>query len=160
MTKFVFIAAFGAIASVSATGPGVVDLDTSGDFAILSKAGISAVPMSAITGRVHAADYADLTPSQMTVAIGDMEIAYTDAAGRANPDFVELDVGNLGGHKLIPGLYKFSSSVTFPTDCIISGGPTDTFQMSGDLTMATEELPRTSSCGPAASSGHGQDATV
>ncbi|CAE8641817.1 unnamed protein product [Polarella glacialis] len=172
MTKFVFIAALGAIASVAATGPGVVDLGSACDYAILSKSGISTVPMSAITGnigvspiaataitgfsptadstntsatstqvegRVYAADYADPTPSQLTVAVGDMETAYTDAAGRANPDFVELDAGNLGGHKLIPGLYKFSSSVTFPTDCIISGSPTDTwiFQMSGDLTMAT-----------------------
>ena len=39
-----------------------------------------------VTGRVYAADYAVPTPSAMTTAIGDMELAFTDAAGRARPE--------------------------------------------------------------------------
>jgi hypothetical protein len=49
-----------------------------------------------VTGRVYAADYASPTPSDMTTAVGDMEQAFTDAAGRA-PDVTELGAGNIGG---------------------------------------------------------------
>ncbi|CAE8618266.1 unnamed protein product [Polarella glacialis] len=171
MTKFVLIAALGAIASVSALGPDAVNLGTAGNYAILSKAGISTEPTSAITGdigvspiaataitgfsltadstnvfatstqvtgKVYADDYHPPTKSALTVAIGDMETAYTDAAGRLNPDSENLGSGDLGGQTLGPGLYAFSSSVKIPTDCTISGSATDKwiFQMSGDLTMA------------------------
>ena len=36
-----------------------------------------------VTGKVYAADYAVPTPSNLTTAIGDMGLAFTDAAGRA-----------------------------------------------------------------------------
>ncbi|CAE8717284.1 unnamed protein product [Polarella glacialis] len=174
MTKFVLIAALGTIASVSAAGPDAVNLRTAGDYAILSKTGISTVPASAITGdigvspiastaitgfsltadannpfatctqvsgSVYAADYATPTPSDLTVTIGDMEIAYNDTAGRNATDILDLGSGDLGGEKLGPGLYTFSSSVKIPTDCTIEGGPTDTwiFQVAGDLTMAANK---------------------
>ncbi|CAE8647135.1 unnamed protein product [Polarella glacialis] len=174
MTKFVLIAALGAIASVSAAGPTAVNLGQAGNYAILSKAGISSVPTSVITGdigvspidstaitgfslaadsnnasatstqvigSVYAADYAMTTPADLTVTIGDMEVAYTDAAGRTPPDFLNKGTGDLGGKTLGPGLYTFSSSVKIPTDCTISGSSTDTwiFQMSGDLTMAANK---------------------
>ena len=160
--------------TAAAKGPGVVNLGTAGNYAILSKAGISTVPTSVITGNiavspidakaitgfslkadspkvfatstqvtgnVYAADYGVPTPSDLTVAIGDMEIAYTDAAGRTTPNIVNLGSGNLGGKTLEPGRYTFSSSVTIPTDCIISGSSIDTwiFQMTGDLTMAANK---------------------
>ncbi|CAE8635870.1 unnamed protein product [Polarella glacialis] len=81
------------------------------------------------------------TPADLTVTIGDMEVAYTDAAGRTPPDFLNKGTGDLGGKTLGPGLYTFSSSVKIPTDCTISGSSTDTwiFQMSGDLTMAANK---------------------
>jgi hypothetical protein len=74
----------------------------------------------------------------LTTTVGDMEIAYTDAAGRTTPDELNLGSGDLGGKTLGPGLYTFSTSVKIYTDFIISGSPTDTwiFQMSGDLIMA------------------------
>ncbi|CAE8602834.1 unnamed protein product, partial [Polarella glacialis] len=98
-----------------------------------------------VTGSVYGPDYASPTPSDLTVTIGDMEIAYTDAAGRHTPNFLNLGSGNLGGKTLAPGLYKFGSSVIIPTDCTIEGsllsGETDTwiFQMSGDLIMAANK---------------------
>ncbi|CAE8700145.1 unnamed protein product [Polarella glacialis] len=172
-TAFVFIITIVLIAGVSAAGPKAVDLGTAGTFAILSKAGISTVPTSNITGNigvspiaahaiigfsltadstnafatstqvegsVYAANYFMPTPPMLTTAVGDMEVAYTDAAGRPTPDHVELFSGDLGGETLEPGLYKFSTSVKIPTDCNISGSPTDTwiFQISGDLIMATD----------------------
>ena len=77
--------------------------------------------------------------TRLTAAVSDMEAAYTDAAGRVNPDFVELGAGNIGGLTLIPGLYKWSSAVVIPTDVTISGGPDDVwiFQISGLLTMSS-----------------------
>ncbi|CAE8671446.1 unnamed protein product [Polarella glacialis] len=98
-----------------------------------------------VTGSVYGPDYASPTPSDLTVTIGDMEIAYTGAAGRHTPNFLNLGSGNLGGKTLAPGLYKFGSSVIIPTDCTIEGtvlsGETDTwiFQMSGDLIMAANK---------------------
>jgi hypothetical protein len=47
-----------------------------------------------VTGRVYASDYTPPTPAQMTVAVGDMGIAYGDAAGRVAADITtELGAG-------------------------------------------------------------------
>jgi hypothetical protein len=67
-----------------------------------------------VTGNVYASDYAVPTPANLTTAIGDMETAYTDAAGRPLPDHIELASGNLGGLTLPAGLYKWSNTVTIP----------------------------------------------
>ena len=93
---------------------------------------------SSVVGKVYAANYAVPSPSNLTTAIGSMETAYTDAAGRSTPDFLELGTGNLGGLTLAPGLYKWTSSVTIPTGVTIAGGANDVwiFQTSGDLSIA------------------------
>ena len=74
----------------------------------------------------------------MTTAVGDMETAYTDAAGRTLPDFTELGAGEIGGLTLVPGLYKWGTGVSIPTDVTLSGGPNDVwiFQIAGTLTQA------------------------
>ena len=92
-----------------------------------------------VTGKVYAADMASPTPTNLTSAIGDMVAAYNDAAGRPSPDFLELGTGNLGGKTLSPGLYKWTSTVTMPSDVTISGGADDIwiFQISGDLAMSS-----------------------
>ena len=46
-----------------------------------------------VVGKIYAADYTPPTPSNMTTAVSDMEIAYTDAAGRTLPDFTEKYAG-------------------------------------------------------------------
>src|SRR4051794_4711160 len=66
-------------------------------------------------GRVYASDYATPTPSNLTTAVLAMQTAYADAAGRTNPDFLNLGSGNLGGKTLVPGLYKWGTGVTIPT---------------------------------------------
>jgi hypothetical protein len=88
-------------------------------------------------GRVYAASYAAPTPALITAAIGSLEGAYTDAASRSNPDFLELASGNLGGLTLVPGLYTWTSDVSIPTDVTIAGGANDVwiFQTTGNLTM-------------------------
>ncbi|HEX9950586.1 MAG TPA: ice-binding family protein [Rubricoccaceae bacterium] len=97
---------------------------------------------SQLTGRAYAADMAGPTPTNLTTAIGDMETAFTDAAGRPGPDFTELYVGNIGGRVLAPGLYKWSGTVTAPTSFEISGGPDDVwiFQIAGDLTVGSDVI--------------------
>lgn len=93
---------------------------------------------SQITGKVYAADMADPTPINLTTAVGNMITAYNDAAGRPSPDFTELGTGNIGGKTLTPGLYKWTSTVTIPSDVVISGDASDIwiFQIEGDLTMS------------------------
>jgi hypothetical protein len=93
---------------------------------------------SLVIGRVHAADYAAPTPANLTTAVLDMEAAYTDAAGRA-ADVTELGAGNIGGLTLVPGVYKWGTVVTIPTDVTLSGGPNDVwiFQIAGGLTVAS-----------------------
>lgn len=147
-----------------------VDLGSAGDFAVLSKSGISTVPSSSITGdmgvspaaatfitgfsltadstnvfaisaqvtgRVYAADYADPTPSQLTTAIGDMERAFVDAAGRA-PNVTELGAGDIGGMTLAPGVYAWGTGLLIPTDVTLDGSSTDVwiFQIGQGLTVA------------------------
>lgn len=91
-----------------------------------------------ITGQVFAADYDPPTPSNMTTAVGDMGIAYTDAAGRA-ADYVELGAGQIGSMTLSPAVYKWSTGVLISTDLVLSGGPNDVwiFQIAGDVTIAS-----------------------
>lgn len=77
-----------------------------------------------VTGTVYAPGYADPTPAYLTTAVLDMQTAYTDAAGRA-ADVTELGAGNIGGLTLTPGIYKWSTGVTIPTDVTLSGGAND-----------------------------------
>jgi hypothetical protein len=142
-----------------------VNLGNAGTFAILTKTGITDVYSSAVngdvgtspitgaalllscgevSGQVYTVDAAGPLPCKvtaatfLTAAIGDMELAYTDAAGRVSPDFVELGAGEIGGLTLAPGLYKWATDVNITTDVTLSGGPNDVwiFQISGKLMQA------------------------
>lgn len=95
---------------------------------------------SQVTGKIFASDMADPTPINLTTAVENMITAYNDAAGRSVPDFLELGTGNLGGKTLVPGLYKWTSTVTLPSDVTVSGGADDVwiFQISGDLNMSAD----------------------
>ena len=92
-----------------------------------------------VTGNVYAADYAVPTPVNLTTAIGDMQTAYTDAAGRVSPDYTELASGHIGGLTLPPGLYKWSNTVTIGSDVTLNGSATDVwiFQIAGGVTQAS-----------------------
>jgi len=91
-----------------------------------------------VTGFIYAADMAPPTPANLTIAIADMETAYTDAAGRLSPDFTDLNSGNIGGLTLNPGLYRWGSAVSVATDITISGTALDVwiFQITGAVTVA------------------------
>jgi hypothetical protein len=93
---------------------------------------------SLVTGKVYAANYAVPTPVKMTTAVSDMQIAYTNAAGRKLPDYTELGAGNIGGMTLTPGLYKWGTGVIIPTNVTLSGGSNDVwiFQIAQTLTVS------------------------
>lgn len=94
---------------------------------------------SLVTGRIYAANYHAPTPSKLTTAIGDMQTAYTNAAGRTSPTATNLGAGNIGGMTIGPGLYKWSTGVTIPSTLTLKGGPNSVwiFQISGTLNLAS-----------------------
>jgi hypothetical protein len=91
-----------------------------------------------LTGKAYAADYTAPTPTNLTAAVGDMQLAFTDAAGRS-PRVTELGAGDIGGMTLTPGVYKWATGLLIPTDVTLDGGARDVwiFQIAQDLTMAS-----------------------
>jgi hypothetical protein len=89
-----------------------------------------------VTGKLFAADYASPTPSDLSTAVGDMELAFTDAAGRA-ASVTELGAGDIGGLTLTPGVYQWGTGLAIPTDLTLNGAATDVwiFQVAQDLTV-------------------------
>jgi len=143
-----------------------VQLGTAGNFAILSKSGITDVYASAITGnvgtspitgaalrltcgevtgKIYVVDAAGPLPcalndaTTLTAAIGDMQTAYVDATGRVSPAFVELGAGEIGGLTLVPGLYKWGTGLKISTDVTLTGGANDVwiFQVAGTFKQAS-----------------------
>jgi hypothetical protein len=108
-------------------------------FALSLSAGSSFATSSRVTGKVYAPGYANPTPAYITTAIGDMQAAYTDGAGRTNPTATELGAGNIGGMTLAPGLYKWGTGLTIPTNVTLSGGANDVwiFQIAQTLTVSS-----------------------
>lgn len=92
-----------------------------------------------VVGRIFAANNDSPTPIELTTAVADMETAYTNAAGRSSPDFLNLQAGTIGGLTLAPGLYRWTSAVTIPTDITLAGDANDVwiFQVTGDLTLSS-----------------------
>jgi len=141
------------------------NLGLAGEFVILSKTGITSVYKSTITGdigtspitgaalvvscnevtgNIYSVDAAGpackiTSATRLGLAVLDMQAAYTDLAGRVNPDFLNLGAGSIGGKTLTPGLYKWTSNLIIPTDITISGSPTDVFifQISGTVIMSS-----------------------
>jgi hypothetical protein len=117
------------IAQTAITGFGLT-LDASGEFATSAQ----------VNGNIYAASAASPTPSMLTTAVLDMQAAYTDAASRPVSSDAHLNVGagNIGGETLVPGVYKWTSTLLIPEDITLAGGPNDVwiFQVAGTLTMS------------------------
>jgi hypothetical protein len=146
-------------------GPAPVVLGTAGNFVILAQSQVTNIPTTAVagnvglspatgagiglscaqvTGAIYSVNAAGPLPcvvtdaTRLTTAIGDATTAYTDAAGRA-ADVTELGAGNIGGLNLGPATYKWSSSLTIPTNVTLTGGANDVwiFQIAQGLTVAS-----------------------
>lgn len=109
-----------------------------GNFALTLPAASAFATSALVTGKVYAPGYADPTPANLTTAILDMQNAYTDAASRAST-VTELGAGNIGGLTLVPGVYKWGTNVTIPTNLTLSGGANDVwiFQIAGNLDISS-----------------------
>ncbi|PCD00189.1 ice-binding family protein [Halopseudomonas pelagia] len=92
-----------------------------------------------VTGKIYAANMATPTPTYLTTAISDMELAFNDAAGRSNPSETELGAGDISGLTLSPGLYKWGTGVSASSDFTFDGGPNDVWilQIAQDLLLET-----------------------
>jgi len=133
-------------------------ITTTGDTAIGGSLGVSPIASTAITGfglimdssgrfstssqvlvRVYAANYAPTTPAMLTTAIGNMQAAYANAAGRTNPTEIGMGGGNIGGLIIGPGLYKWGTSVTIPKSIVLWGNKDAVwiFQIAGTLNIAS-----------------------
>lgn len=90
-----------------------------------------------VTGSIYASDYQPPAPSMLTTAVLDMELAFTDAAGRA-ADVTELGAGDIGGMTLDAGVYRWGTGLLIPTDLALDGSSTDVwiFQIAEDLTVS------------------------
>lgn len=130
VTKIVGNIGVSPIAASAITGFGLV-LDSSGTF---SKSAL-------VIGKVFAANYKAPTPSMLTTAISDMQTAYTNAAGRAPSSAATINVGagNIGGLTLKPGVYKWNTGVTIPTNVTLSGSKNDVwiFEIAGTLNISS-----------------------
>lgn len=91
-----------------------------------------------VTGKVYAANYASPTPANLTTAIGDMQTAFTNAAGRP-AGVTNLGAGNIGGKTLAPGVYKWGTGLLVPTDITLDGSATDVWilQIAQGLTLSS-----------------------
>jgi hypothetical protein len=153
--------------AVALTGQTPVPLGQAGIFAILTKSGITDVFPSSITGDIGASPITGAAihvtcaemvtgtiysvdaagplpcrvtdPTLLTTAVANMQTAYTDAAGRTNPNFLNLGAGQIGGLTLAPGLYKWTTGVSIATNVTLSGGANDVwiFQIAGTLSQAS-----------------------
>lgn len=99
--------------------------------------GMPSTTSSQVTGTLYAADLASPTPALLTTAVGDMGTAYTDAAGRVSPDFLNAGTGEIGGLTLVPGLYQWTTGLNASTSATLDGGPNDVwiFQIAGNLVV-------------------------
>lgn len=91
-----------------------------------------------VTGRVYASDYTSPTPADLTTAILDMELAFTDAESRA-ADVTELGAGDIGGMTLTPGVYAWGTGLLIPTDVTLAGDADAVwiFQIAQNLTVSS-----------------------
>jgi hypothetical protein len=112
------------IAATAVTGFGLI-LDSGGEFSTSSQ----------VTGNVYAADYAVPTPTTLTTAVSDMEIAYTDASSRPNDDGARINLGNgeIGGETLTAGVYTFGSDITIKDHVTFSGAGVYIIQTTGNM---------------------------
>ena len=130
------------IAATAMTG-----FDFSLDLSVQFATSQQVVAKGAHLGHAYAASFGAPISEHLTTAVGAMEAAYIDAAGRPNPDMARVNLGGgmLGGvyggtglDSLTPGVYTFSTGVLLTNDITLTGSSEDVFiiQVAGSLKQA------------------------
>jgi hypothetical protein len=101
----------GDIAVSPITGAAMTGFDL-----VMDSEGVSATATQ-FTGNAYAADFNAPSPVQLTAAVGFMQTAYTDAAGRPSTDAAKENTGGgaIGGLTLSPGVYTFDRDINIGT---------------------------------------------
>jgi hypothetical protein len=132
------------IAATAMTG-----FDFSLDLSVQFATSQQVVAKGAHLGHAYAASFGAPISEHLTTAVGAMEAAYIDAAGRPNPDMARVNLGGgmLGGvyggtglDSLTPGVYTFSTGVIIENDITFDGSAEDVFiiQVAGSLKQAAD----------------------
>jgi hypothetical protein len=155
-------------ASISSKKSEGVNLGLAGEFVILTKSGITNVRQSDIkgdvgtspitgaallltceevTGAIYTVNAAGpackiTAPSRLSTAVGDMQTAYTDIAGRATSAAnTNLGAGNISGITLLPGVYNWTSAVLLNNVLTLDAGGNENavfiFQIAGTFDMGS-----------------------
>jgi len=92
-------------------------------------------------GKIYTTGNIEPTPTNLGLAVLDMQGAYTDAASRTNPDELNLSDGTLANLNFAPGLYRWGSDVAITDNITLTGSANDVwiFQVTGELTLATNK---------------------
>jgi hypothetical protein len=96
-------------------------------------------------GKLFAADnVGSPTSVDLTTAVGDMQTAYTAAAGKpagVGANNLNRGTGTLTNDTLVPGTYTWASAVSIPTNLTFNGSATDVWilQISQTLNMAAAQ---------------------
>jgi cytoskeletal protein CcmA (bactofilin family) len=91
-----------------------------------------------VNGKIFAPNFSNPTPANLTIAILDMQKAYTDGLSRS-ANFTELYTGDLSGKTLNSATYKWSTGVLISKDVTLSGNANSIFifQIAKGITLAT-----------------------
>ena len=91
-----------------------------------------------VNGSVFASDYVEPTKTNLTQAVLDSDAAYEQANSRVEASAVNNLTGEIGGMKLPPGLYAWTSAVSISTNLTLEGPASGVwiFQIDGSLTQA------------------------
>jgi hypothetical protein len=141
---------FAILTKTGITNAVVATLAITGDIGSspITGAAMNTVPCSKVVGFVYEVDAGytggacgkSTAADKTTVdnAVLDMGIAFADAKGRTLPNQIGLGAGDISGMTLVPGLYKWGTSVLITNVGVtLSGGPNDIwiFQIGVDLTV-------------------------
>jgi hypothetical protein len=108
---------------------------------LLDESGTYSKSLQLEDNKAYAANYNAPIPEVLTVAVSDMEAAYTDTAGRVNTDAARINIGGgmLGGvfggeeFPLTSGIYTFGTDVRIISNLYLKGN-----EYSDDYENSTE----------------------
>ena len=93
--------------------------------------GFNLIPVGAhaedasVDGKIYAADYTSPTPSNLLAAVGNMETAYNNAAGRPTTStstrHVKFMDGKISSKTFYPGVYSWTTGISFTESITFSG---------------------------------------